>query len=259
MNAEGGVLATIKSWNWTTYDPETTKPCPVRRALSEVVNKLAYSGYSNPANTLLELLKNGDLVAVGHYHWREYDCREYYQRQEYDIIPAFRWEMLSTLMDELDKNVYEQLYPTHVELSRIGLGRTRKLIWNWRDSQFAWAVNGDDYGLEETEEFFAVSDIAIEAPQNLDQVVHEEKITSSQICKPHSGGRPPKYDWERAVAAIVFRWADEGSWQPKSQADVQRRLADWFAENGEVPADSALKPRAKWLFDDFQKRNSEGQ
>ncbi len=65
------------------------------------------------------------------------------------------------------------------------------------------------------------------------------------------------YDWERAVAAIVFQWADEGSWQPASQADVKNKLAEWFAAKGEYPSDSLLKTRGRWLFEEFQRRNGE--
>lgn len=78
-----------------------------------------------------------------------------------------------------------------------------------------------------------------------------------QPVKRNEGGRPPVYDWERAVAAIVFQWADEGSWQPASQADVKNKLAEWFAAKGEYPSDSLLKTRARWLFEEFQRRNGE--
>lgn len=73
----------------------------------------------------------------------------------------------------------------------------------------------------------------------------------------NEGGRPPLYDWERAVAAIVFQWADEGSWHPTSQADVKNKLAEWFAANELYPAESSLKGRARWLFEEFQRRSGE--
>ena len=78
-----------------------------------------------------------------------------------------------------------------------------------------------------------------------------------QAIKCNTGGRPPVYEWEQAVAAIVFQWADEGSWQPASKADVKNKLAEWFAAKGQYPSDSLLKPRARWLFEEFQRRNGE--
>jgi len=91
----------------------------------------------------------------------------------------------------------------------------------------------------------------------------ESAATTSDIqpkptaIEQNKGGRPPVYDWERAVAAIVFQWADEGSWQPASQADVKNKLAAWFSQRNEHPADSSLKTRAKWLFEEFQGRSGE--
>lgn len=82
-------------------------------------------------------------------------------------------------------------------------------------------------------------------------------VPQPQAVKRNEGGRPPIYDWERAVAAIVFQWADEGSWQPASQADVKNKLAEWFAAKSEYPSDSLLKTRARWLFEEFKHRNSE--
>lgn len=78
-----------------------------------------------------------------------------------------------------------------------------------------------------------------------------------QAIRRNEGGRPPLYDWERAVAAIVFQWADEGTWQPTSQADVKNKLAEWFSVKGQYPSDSLLKGRARWLFEEFQRRNGE--
>ena len=78
-----------------------------------------------------------------------------------------------------------------------------------------------------------------------------------QDVKRNEGGRPPVYDWERAVAAIVFQWADDGSWQPVSQADVKNKLAEWFASDRKYPSDSLLKSRARWLYEEFQRRNGE--
>lgn len=73
----------------------------------------------------------------------------------------------------------------------------------------------------------------------------------------NKGGAPAKYDWERAVVAIVFQWADEGSWQPASKTEVKNKLADWFAAQSRHPSDSLLKERAGWLFEEFQRRNGE--
>lgn len=84
---------------------------------------------------------------------------------------------------------------------------------------------------------------------------------SPAICEKsperNKGGAPRKYDWERVCAAIIFQWADEGSWQPRTQAEVRGRLANWFSDRNQYPADSSLKERARWLFEEFRLRNGE--
>ena len=71
------------------------------------------------------------------------------------------------------------------------------------------------------------------------------------------GGNPGKFDWAKAVAAIVFQWSDSGSWHPKSQGEVKTELANWFSGQGQIPDDRQLKIYARWLFVEFQKRNPE--
>lgn len=70
------------------------------------------------------------------------------------------------------------------------------------------------------------------------------------------GGSPGKYDWAKAVGAIIFKWSDIGDWHPASQGEIQTELADWFSAQHQIPDDRQLKKYARWLFPEFKKRNS---
>ncbi|MCK9540851.1 MAG: hypothetical protein M0R03_02320 [Novosphingobium sp.] len=94
------------------------------------------------------------------------------------------------------------------------------------------------------------------APNHIDQGNNIPQ-PSSQKIEHNRGGAPAKYDWEQAIAAIVFQWSDEGSWQPTSQADVRRKLVEHFSALDQYPSDSLLKLRARWLFDEFLRRNGD--
>jgi hypothetical protein len=67
------------------------------------------------------------------------------------------------------------------------------------------------------------------------------------------GGRPRKYEWERAVIEVFARPYHGKTPEPRSQAEVERLLAQWFVEHcGEQPAESEIRKRAKKLFEAIQ-------
>jgi hypothetical protein len=67
------------------------------------------------------------------------------------------------------------------------------------------------------------------------------------------GGRPPKYDWERAQLEVFGRVFRGDTPEPKTQADVERLLSQWFLDDlGSQPAESEIRKRAKKLFEAIQ-------
>lgn len=62
------------------------------------------------------------------------------------------------------------------------------------------------------------------------------------------GGRPPAAFWDDLWAAIA---ADLylGRLFPKSQADIERAMADWLDANGHGAAESTIRARARRLWD----------
>lgn len=63
------------------------------------------------------------------------------------------------------------------------------------------------------------------------------------------GGRPPKYDWERALVEVFARPYHGGAPEPRTQAEVEHLLEQWFIDRGDSPAESEIRKRAKKLFE----------
>ena len=273
---DDNALEIVKGWDWGYYDPDGFMH-QKNICLSDVVNKLAMEGVVNPPHTLLELLASGHLIAEGTWLWHAYRLTEHYQHESNGIIPNARWKYALDVVETLDTLPRRVSYDPQVNLKEVGQGMTDKFYWNWRNNEFAIAdadtlfVHGMD---EYHEEWFAAREIQVCLSyiwwEDFDPRLceHDAAISPKQLIAvsknlvptqgKNKGGRPPSYDWEQAVAAIVFKWSDDGNWQPASQADIVRALGDWFGARNDVPSDSLLKLRAKWLYPLFEQRKTGG-
>ena len=65
---------------------------------------------------------------------------------------------------------------------------------------------------------------------------------------PKKGGRPPAEFWDDMWAATATALYD-GTLKPKTQADVERAMAEWIEANGHSAADSTIRARARRLWD----------
>lgn len=251
-------LEIIESWGWDCNDPRFEFSVPLMMPLSEVINRLAMEGGFDAASATLALLSEGKLEATGSYKWKAYRAG-HYQREAIGYIPESRW---TVLRDGLATRK-DWVNPDELELHLVSSGwngsKEPRASWLWDKDHFATAQKADcGFVLDPAyfEETYSASDIELR-PASAFASETEPDTPRQSGMEQNRGGAPAKYDWERAVAAIVFQWADEGTWQPTSQADVKRRLADWFAENNQHPSDSLLKERAKWLFEEFRRRAGE--
>ena len=256
MNTNTNLISTIRLMNWTRWDYDTSEVVARSIPLQDFVNELAMTQTPSPTQTTLDLLVKGTLTAVGQWHWRAFRDGEHYQNENHGAIPRERWEVLAQLQYELDNLSFEDSYNPKLSLDRLGVGTIDKFYWNWREQQFSYAV-ADEGWPDDAEELFSVSDICLLAPYL--ETDFEGEPQALTVVSENKGGRPATYEWEKAVANIVFKWADEGGWEPTSQSDVARALGDWFAEQGASPSDSLLKTRAKWLFPMFNARKIDGQ
>jgi len=63
----------------------------------------------------------------------------------------------------------------------------------------------------------------------------------------HAGGAPRKEFWDDLWLAMFKRlWVE--NWQPKNQAEVEKAMLDWAAENGKDLGPTSVKTPAKKLF-----------
>ena len=63
-----------------------------------------------------------------------------------------------------------------------------------------------------------------------------------------SGGRPPASFWDDLWAATAAALYD-GSLAPKTQADIEKAMADWLESRGHSAATSTIRARARRLWD----------
>jgi hypothetical protein len=66
--------------------------------------------------------------------------------------------------------------------------------------------------------------------------------------KGRTGGRPPAEFWDDMWASIAAQLYD-GTLQPKTQADIERAMAEWITAAGHDAASSTIRGRARRLAD----------
>jgi hypothetical protein len=74
---------------------------------------------------------------------------------------------------------------------------------------------------------------------------------ASVATLPKKGGRPPAEFWDDMWVAIAVALYD-GTLKPKTQADVERAMAEWITANGHSAANSTVRARARRLWDCIQ-------
>lgn len=97
----------------------------------------------------------------------------------------------------------------------------------------------------------AISRFAFEPPPS--SAVHPQPeslqpTTETPGAVKWKGGRPPAEFWDDMWASIATALYD-GTLKPKTQADVERAMADWIESNGHNAAGSTVRARARRLWD----------
>jgi len=81
------------------------------------------------------------------------------------------------------------------------------------------------------------------------------EISAHAAPTERKGGRPPADFWDDMWSAIAVQLYD-GSLNPKTQAQVERAMADWIEANGFTAAASTVRRRARRLWDRLCSLNS---
>lgn len=261
-------LAIIQQWSWECLEADLSGPVPYWRRLSKAMNKLAFEGHADPVNALLHLLIDDQLIAEGSYLWRA--CRNgiYFSQQDYNIIPINRWRSLRDGLAERD-----WLTEGKITLPLLDLINVLPAELDWNSNCFSTARKNGNYELFDnySEEWFSVSDIRVYCPSAPTLFPECDKSSpleddDCQRHKPavpkmgHSRGRPPKYDWEGALAhvAAVANTPDGLKTGPGAQATIERLIADYFmqaSDDGSTPCVSEIRKRASrvmWAMADLE-------
>lgn len=257
LGDDEAALAIIKTWGWGA-DARYQEYVPLTVPLNETINRLAMEGHSDPAGALLSLLCSGRLEATGHYRWIKYQ-NDYFQHDGIGEIPVRHW---TSLKEGLSSKSYfsEKIEVSLQYIDRdFNEGKAERALWEWSDSRFSTAKtsSGDLFDIDYSEETFHAFDIEVR-PKDIEGHCGSATADPAPAIQRNKGGAPPKYDWERAVAAIVFQWAEDRNRRPTSKTDVKNKLADWFASQDKYPSETLMKDRARWLFEEFQRRDGEG-
>lgn len=260
MNGDDEALAIIRGFQWRRWDYDKSEAVSESRSLSDTINELAFLWSGDASAVVLSLLANAELSAIGQIRWRKVQSEEF-SKEGIAPIPATRWLGLQQRLTMVDpfKGTYVKF--CSLDFGPNSIDKHPLAFWDWQNNWFEtnWTQCAP-WDKDFFEESFLASDIRIFEPLP-DPILMPTVLakSSTQFDKVNKGGRNPTYDWEKAIAALIFQWADKGDWQPLKQADVVKSLAEWFAEQGATPSDSLLKQRAQWLFREFERRNPDGQ
>jgi hypothetical protein len=121
------------------------------------------------------------------------------------------------------------------------LSDNEALFWD-RDEMFASSFHKADYDVLLKGLSFPLDTIEMLQP-GVDKAVVANSATRTSARL----GRPPRWDWEGAITAIVVRaqHPDGLATGPGAQAELERQIAEWFvAETGDAPASSQIRLRA---------------
>lgn len=255
MDSDNEALALIRGLNWERWDYDSCQIVESSVSLSTLINDLAFLWGGDAPNAVLSLLAKGELQAIGEVRWQKFQD-ESFRKFAWGLIPNDRWVSLQERLANVDP--FKGSFVTFFSLEINDQEKHPLALWDWQNDRFEsnWA-QGDPWEVDHFEESFSASNICIMPPPS-NSKQDRSQGSSYVVTDRNRGGAPIKYDWEKAVAALVFKWADSGGWEPVSQANVKNALADWFAEQGDAPSDSELKKRARWLFPMFQSRNVNG-
>ena len=77
---------------------------------------------------------------------------------------------------------------------------------------------------------------------------NETQSVASEVPAIGKGGRPPAPFWDDMWAAIAAALYG-GELAPKTQADIEKAMADWIELNGHSAGESTIRGRARRLWD----------
>jgi len=211
---------------------------------------------------MLSLLAEGQVLATGRYEWCAYRHGRY-QLEGTGDIPARRWQ---ALQEGLDLPRGKDWRPPRITFTfLVGFDFDTEFSvadWVWEENRFSTAQLGDEKRLFEdafSEELFSVRGIEILPPPAKSDAPAEADPQPQAI--EHNRGRPPKWDWEGALAHVVAvaNTPDGLETGPGAQAAIERLIADWFtraSNDASAPSESEIRKRASRIMKAIKNPNT---
>ncbi|GAA5048328.1 hypothetical protein GCM10023208_05430 [Erythrobacter westpacificensis] len=205
-------LTIMRGWAWLSGDPDGNT-WPLWKPIGEAINRLAMEGIERPQNVLIELLRDGELVAEGDYRWRKYQWGRHYSVEEVNSpIKKRQWENLANLLEaERQELKMGGFLLDSVELTNLGEASSYPYECEFEFGRFSLSLcppDTPDTDRAYYEESFSAWDVQVR-PANLDFEMEdsEEESASSRTSR---GGRPPAKWWPEFAEELALYVYEEG-------------------------------------------------
>lgn len=252
----------LKAWEWVQYDPDGF-PSESHMWLSEVLNRLAFEGLSNPKQALLLMLIRGQLEATADFRWSKYQLGETYNLGDVSApVSKAQWAKLrGLLVDEQQRFLKDEHYKFRVDLEKLGEANVDVVSWEPASNQFSFAICPHDtsvYDQSYLEESFSARNIEIfpaSSPASYQEPPSfnpEDSFAQDATADTRAVGRRPKYDWPASCLA-VFGLIHRGDLKPENQAEVERALIAHLSDENGGPSESTVRPYAKMIWEESLK------
>jgi len=230
-------MEAMRQWQWLRGSASVGID-PPGLDLSYVVNRLAMEDFSPPHSIVLDLLCSGELVATGHYNWRQYKFANHFQMEGvYELIPISRWIQLRESINELEERFLDYDYNPSVSLRELSI-ECDVYYWEFSANHFALAnyCPGEGYDLY-CEEWYSVRGIKV-WPRWLDETDEDQSGTGDDIdldSPPRRGGRKPANWWPGFAEELAMFCLENGipaGSGTEGQSQMIKTIFESMAERG---------------------------
>lgn len=205
-------LTIMRGWTWLSGDPDGIT-WPLWKDIGEAINRLAMEGVERPQNVLIELLRDGQLVAEGDYRWSKYQWGRHYSVEEVDSpIKKRQWENLANLLEEERQELkMGGFLLDSVELTKLGEESSYPYECEFEFGRFSLSLCPPDTPETDRayyEESFAAWNVKVR-PAKIDIEMVEDDADPASPSRSR-GGRPSAKWWPEFAEELALYIYEEG-------------------------------------------------
>ena len=179
-------------------------------------------------------------------------CHAIVERARVGLVKArakmLLWNKSGHHLEEHDCEIPKEFWRNGVVTANWGQGDFGVL---WNPSPHQWMVGESESDMTDSQVYgvtFVRADI--EAMLPVDGAVGAS-ATSKAVRRNAIAGRPPIADWE-AVMIEMGRALYLGDLKPKTQADIEKAIAEYLSDKGGEPAESTIREHARKMWQAIQ-------